>query len=249
MFGRGRTALITGAGSGIGRETALVLARQGVEVAVFDLNADHATQTVTELQQLSGRAVALSGDIRRQADVDRAVKAAAEVLGHIDIAVNCAGILIDRTIPKLTEEIWDKVMAVNLKGCFLLIQSVMPLMAENGYGRIVTLSSGAYLGNFGQAAYGASKAGVVSLTKTAALECARHGVTVNCVAPGLVKTPMTNDIPPEVFEKLAKGIPLRRVAEPRDIAAAIAHLVADDAGYLTGQIVHVDGGATTGIRL
>jgi len=249
MIDKERVAFVSGAGSGIGREVALSLAGSGVKVVVFDLNADHAAATVKMLEEVGGSGLAVSGDVSNHEDVEHAVDAAVKNLGRIDILVNCAGVLIDSTIKKLDEKTWDKVQSINLKGTFLLIQAAMKVMSEQKYGRIVTLASGAYLGNFGQAAYAASKAGVVSLTKTAALECAKHGITVNCVAPGLVKTPMTEGMPEEAYAALAKGIPMGRIGEPRDIANIILALVADESDYITGQIIHVDGGATTGIRM
>lgn len=180
--------------------------------------------------------------------MDRVVDTVKERWGKVDILVNCAGILYDCTIKKLKEEMWDKVQRINLKGLLFCIQAVQRYMTEQKYGRIVTLSSGAYLGNFGQAAYSASKAGVVSLTKTAALEMAKYGITVNCVAPGLIETPMTSSLTQETSEKIAKSIPIGRIGKPEDVAHIILSLLDDDAGYTTGQIIHIDGGATVGTK-
>lgn len=249
MIQEGRVAVVTGAGSGIGREVALTLSRNGAKVVVFDLNPDNAVQTLKEIEKIGGYGMALEGDVSDRDDVFRVMGNVVERWGKIDILVNCAGILIDSFIKKLTEEMWDKVQRINLKGTLFCMQAVQETMTDNKYGRIVNLASGAYLGNLGQAAYAASKAGVVSLTKTAALEMARYGITVNCVAPGLVETPMTAGMPPEAYEKLAKGIPLGRIGKPEDISHMINALVADEAEYITGQVIHIDGGVTTGIRV
>jgi NAD(P)-dependent dehydrogenase (short-subunit alcohol dehydrogenase family) len=249
MIHEGRVALVTGSGSGIGKEVALTLAKNGAKVVVFDLNPDNARATLDEIQKLGAYGMALEGDVSDRDDVFRVIGTVVERWGKIDILVNCAGILYDCFIKKLTETMWDKVQRINLKGTLFCIQAVQEVMSNQKYGRIVTLASGAYLGNLGQAAYAASKAGVVSLTKTAALEMARYGITVNCVAPGLVETPMTAGMPPEAYQKLKKGIPLGRIGLPQDVAHIIMALVADEAGYTTGQVIHIDGGVTTGIRI
>jgi len=247
MIQEGRVALVTGGGSGIGREVALSLAKNGVKVAVIDINGDNLIEVMARFKEIGATGMALECDVSDKDDVFRVVETLVERWERIDILVNCAGILYDCFIKNLTEEMWHKVMRINLDSVLYCTQAVMPVMSRQKYGRIVNLSSGAYLGNLGQAAYAVSKAGVVSFTKTAALELARDNVTVNAVAPGLVETPMTAKMPPEAFEKLAKTIPLRRIGKTEDIAHVILMLVSDEAGYTTGQVIHVDGGATTGM--
>lgn len=248
MISEGRVAVVTGGGSGIGRQVCLKLAESGAKVVIADYDPDKAIGVIRELEKMGAHAMVLEGDVSDKDDVKRVMDTVVERWGKIDILVNCAGILIDATLKKLSEDTWDKVHRINLKGTLFCIQAVMESMSENKYGRIINMASGAYLGNFGQAAYASSKAGIVSLTKTAALELARNNITVNCVAPGLVETPMTESMPPEAFEKIAKGIPMGRIGKPEDIAYIILCLAADEAAYTTGQVIHVDGGSTTGIR-
>jgi len=241
-----RVAMITGGGSGIGRAISLVLAKDGAKVAVLDLNVKNASGTAREIESLGGHSLAAECDVGSRESCFSAVDEITKRWGRLDILITCAGILIDNVIKKITEETWDKVHRINLKGTLFCIQAVQEIMKQQQYGRILTLASGAYLGGFGQAAYGASKAGVVNLTKVAALEMAKYGVTVNCIAPGLVETPMTAGMPQDAYAKIAKTIPVGRIAKPEDIAHLARALVADEASYITGQIIFVDGGATLG---
>ena len=246
MITPGRVAVVTGAGSGIGQHCALALAAQGARVAALDVNLDSARATVDQIASMGGIALALQVDVSDAESVTKAFTDTTTEWGQVDVLVHCAGILFDRTIKKLTAPDWAKVMKVNGEGTFLVVQAACEAMAERSYGRIVCMSSAAYLGNFGQAAYGAAKSTVVNLTRVAALEYARKGITVNAVAPGVVETPMTAAMPAEAFTKLAHMIPVGRVAKPEDIVHIVLALVDDGAGYITGQTVIVDGGLTIG---
>jgi len=239
-------AIITGGGSGIGRSISLALAKDGAKVAVLDLHAANACKTAGEIEAAGGISYPLECDVGAKESCFAAVETVIERWGRLDILITCAGILIDSVIKKITEDTWDKLHRINLKGTFFCIQAVQEIMKQQQYGRIVTLASGAYLGNFGQAAYGSSKAGVVNLTKVAALEMAKYGVTVNCIAPGLVETPMTAGMPQDAYAKIAKTIPVGRIAKPDDIAYAVQALIDEKASYITGQIIFVDGGASVG---
>jgi NAD(P)-dependent dehydrogenase (short-subunit alcohol dehydrogenase family) len=246
MTVKDRIALVTGGGSGIGRQVSLSLASSGAKVAVVDINNDNALKTVIEIREAGGDAIALQCDVSVKEECINSVESVIEKWGKIEILVNCAGILFDRSLSKLTEEAFDKVHKINLKGPMFFIQAAIEPMKKQQFGRILNLASGAYLGNHGQTAYSTSKAGVVSLTRVAALELARYGITVNCVAPGIVETPMTAGMPSEAYENLVKVIPLGRIGRPEDISHMILSLVADEASYTTGQTIFIDGGLTVG---
>ncbi len=243
----GKVAIVTGAARGIGEATALRLAEDGAAVSVWDVNADAAESVAARIREKGGKAIACGVDVSQKAQVDGAVARTVAELGGLHLVVNNAGITRDKSARKLGEDAWDLVLAVNLKGTFLVCQAAMNVLCEQGYGRIVNTASVAVTGNFGQANYSASKAGVVGLTRTLALECAKSGVTVNCVAPGATDTPMFDAVPDEVKQGICKSIPLRRMAEPREVAAVHAFLCSDDASYVTGQVLFVDGGATLGV--
>ncbi len=250
-----RVALITGGGSGIGRATALRFAREGACVVVSDLDEAGVNETAHLVAEAGGKAVAVVGSVSARADTQKMADAATSNFGRLDILINNAGInrdalavrVKDGDVKMMSEEQWDSVMAVNLKGTFLCAQAAsVPMMAQK-YGRIVNTSSIGALGNVGQANYSASKAGVIGLTKTLALEWARFNITVNCVAPGATKTRMTAGIPENIMAGLLEKIPFRRLAEPEEIAAAHVFFASDDAGYVTGQVLFVDGGISVGV--
>ncbi|MBI2756555.1 MAG: 3-oxoacyl-ACP reductase FabG [Chloroflexi bacterium] len=246
----GKVALVTGAGGGIGAATAHRLASEGAAVGVVDLQEEGVQTTVAAIGAAGGQALALVGDVTSTATITDLVRQARERFGgRIDILINNAGINRDGLAARLTEEQWDAVLTVNLKATFLCAQAVQPVMREHNDGRIVNTASIAALGNVGQANYAASKAGVIGLTRTLALEWSRYGIRVNCVAPGGTETRMTAGIPAEIKEKLMAGIPLKRFAQPGEIAAAHAFLVSDDASFITGQVLFVDGGASVGSTL
>jgi len=242
----GRVAMITGAGGGIGAATALRLARDGATVAIVDLDEAGIGVTAAAVRAAGGAALGLLGDVSQRASVDHVVARITEEYGRLDILVNNAGINRDAMAFKMTEEQWDAVLDVNLKGTFLCAQAVFPVMREQNGGCIVNTASIAAVGNIGQANYSASKAGVIGLTKTLALEGARYGIRVNCVAPGGTDTRMTAGIPEHIRERILGAIPLKRLARPEEIAAVHAFLVSDDASYVTGHVLFADGGVTIG---
>ncbi len=249
-----KVCLITGGGNGIGRATAVQFAKAGAQVVVADLNEAGLAETVAEVAAAGGTAVSVLANVTIREDVAKMVETAISQFGGLHILINNAGITRDGLTTRikdgephfLSEEKWDAVLEVNLKGSWLVSQVAAVKMIEAGYGRIVNTASVAALGNIGQANYATSKAGVIGLTKTLALEWARYGITVNCVAPGGVKTRMTQSIPDKVMAELLQGIPLRRFAEPEEIAAVHLFLASDQAAYVTGQVLFVDGGLTAG---
>lgn len=245
----GRAAMVTGAGSGIGREISLELAKSKVKVVVCDISCENADAVVSEIKALGGEAVAAVGDVSNAEDCQKMVQAALDAWGRLDILVNNAGIIRDAMIVNMTEKKWDQVQNVINKGAFLCTQAAVKPMIEQNYGRIVNMSSGAYLGNKGQANYSSAKAGLVAFTKVAALEFAENRITVNCVAPGLIVTPLTSGLPDAAWKRLEKSIPLGYVGKPEDVAYLVLSLLAEEAGYITGQVVHIDGGLTVGLRL
>jgi 3-oxoacyl-[acyl-carrier protein] reductase len=240
----GRVALVTGAGGGIGAATARRLAAEGATVAVLDLGAEGVEATAAAIRDAGGEALALVGDVTQAAAMQEVVRQVAERYGRLDVLINNAGINRDAMAPKMTEDQWDAVLTVNLKGTFLCCQAVFPIMREQQGGCIVNTSSISAVGNIGQANYAASKAGVIGLTRTLALEWARYGIRVNAVAPGGTETRMTAGIPDHIREQLIARLPLKRFAQPEEIAAVHAFLVSDDASYVTGQCIFADGGAT-----
>jgi 3-oxoacyl-[acyl-carrier protein] reductase len=241
-----RVAIVTGAGRGIGRATALGFAEAGARVAVVDVDAEAGEHVAREIDSAGGTALFAFADVSDRASVDAMVETVIGTWGRIDILINNAGILRDARLVKLTEDQFDAVIAVNLKGVFNCTQAVAPHMIERGYGRIVNASSvvGLY-GNFGQTNYVAAKAGVIGMTKVWARELGRKGITVNAVAPGFVATDMTAGVPENVMQMMIDRVPLKRLAQPEEIAAADLWLASGDASYVNGAVLSVDGGVTT----
>jgi len=247
-------ALITGAGNGIGRATAVRFAKEGAKIVLADVDEAGLAETKSLVEAAGGEAVVVTGSVAVREDVQGMVDTAVATFGKLSILINNAGITRDGLTTRLKEgnvlymsdEKWDAVLAVNLKGSWLCSQLAAGPMIAAGYGRIVNTASIAALGNIGQANYAASKAGIIGLTRTLALEWARYGIAVNCVAPGGVNTSMTSTIPEKIVENLLKGIPFGRFAEPEEIAAAHAFLASKEASYITGQTIFVDGGTSVG---
>ena len=244
----GRTALITGASRGIGRATAQRLAREGARIAVnYKGNAEAAEETKRLVEQAGSKAALIQGDVSAEADADRIVKEAiAFGEGKLDILVNNAGTTRDDLLIRMTPEQWDTVMDLNLRGAFLITRAVMRPMMKARFGRIVNVSSVAGVaGNAGQANYASAKAGLIGFTKTVAREMASRNITCNAVAPGFVPTDLTNALIKQMEETILKQIPLGRFGKVEDVANAIAFLVSEEASYITGQVLQIDGGMVT----
>ena len=239
----GKVALVTGAAQGIGKAIALLLAKNGAEVVVSDINLEKAQETANEIQGMGRRSFAIKVNVTDLKDVERMVGAIVEQFGRIDILVNNAGITRDRLILRMTEEDWDAVLDVNLKGTFSCTKAVIRYMSKQKSGKIVSIASvSGEMGNPGQANYAASKAGVIGFTKTIAREFAGRGINVNAIAPGYIQTPMTDAVPEKAKEELKRMIPMERLGQPEDVAQAVLFLVSENSSYITGQVLNVNGG-------
>ena len=244
----GKVALVTGGARGIGRATAVRLAKGGAKVAInYKGNADAAAEAKRLVEAAGGSATVIQGDVSVEADVDRVVKDAVSFGGgRLDILVNNAGITRDDLLIRMTTEAWDAVLDLNLRGAFLVTRAAMRPMMKQRYGRIVNVSSVAgVVGNAGQANYAAAKAGLIGFTKTVAREMASRNITCNAVAPGFVPTDLTSDLLQKMKEQILPQIPLGRFGTVEDVASAIAFLASDDAAYITGQVLVIDGGMVT----
>ncbi|MBC6449871.1 3-oxoacyl-ACP reductase FabG [Actinokineospora xionganensis] len=244
-----RTAIVTGAARGIGAAVAKRLARDGFAVAVIDLNEASCADTVAAIEAEGGKALAVGADVSDSAQVEAAVTKVAEELGTPTVLVNNAGILRDNLLFKMTDDDWDLVMNVHLRGSFLMTRAVQKHQTEQKYGRIVNLSSTSALGNRGQANYATAKAGLQGFTKTLAIELGKFGVTANAIAPGFIETEMTAATAERMgvsFEDFKKGaasmIPVGRIGHPDDIAATASFLCSEEAGFVSGQVIYVAGG-------
>ena len=238
-----KVALVTGASQGIGRETALALAQAGAKVAVAARNEEKLTALAEEIVNAGGTALSVKMDVADPEQVKTGFKQVLEKLGRLDILVNNAAITRDGLVMRMKPDDWEAVLRTNLTGAHLCIQQALPTMMKARGGRIINISSVvAQSGNAGQANYVAAKAGLIGLTKAIAIEIASRNITVNAVAPGFIETPMTDVLPDKVKEELKTRIPLGHMGSPRDVAAAIVFLASDEAGYITGHVLNVNGG-------
>ena len=238
-----KVAIVTGAGRGIGRAIALKMAGAGASVVVSDILDKEAGEVAQEIKTNGGQSLAVTADVSLAADVARLVEETLAAYNRIDILVNNAGIARDQLLLRMSEEDWDKVIAVDLKSVFLCTKAVLRNMVRQRWGRVISISSIAGLiGNPGQANYSSAKAGIIGFTRTVAKEVGSHGVTVNAVAPGFIETDMTRQMKEERRQEIKKYIPLDRFGTPDDVAEAVAFLASEEAGYITGQVLSINGG-------
>jgi len=243
---KGKVAIVTGAGSGIGRAIAIRLARDEAAIAVLDLNGDGAAETAKLITDAGGTALALTVDCSNEAAIKEAAATIRAKFGPITILVNNAGIATFVPYMDITEDQWDQMIRINLKGPHLCCREVIPDMLAAGWGRIINItSSSVQSGSFAQAHYVSSKGGLLGLTKALALEYAPTGITVNMVPPGFIDTPLLRSAPIDA-EAFAKTLPMKRIGQPEDIAGACAYLASEEAGYVTGQTISTNGGRYMG---
>lgn len=239
----GKVALVTGAAQGIGKAIGYLLAQRGADIVVSDINLEKAEETAREIETLGRRALAVRANVAVLDEVEKMVQGMIDRFSRIDILVNNAGIARDKLLLRMTEEDWDLVLDINLKGTFHCTKAVIRYMSKQRSGKIVNIASvvGA-MGNAGQANYSASKAGVIGFTKTIAREFAGRGINVNAIAPGYIVTTMTDILPEKAKEELKRMIPMERLGQPEDVAQAALFLVSEASSYVTGQVIHVNGG-------
>lgn len=243
----GKVAIVTGSSRGIGRAVAVALAKAGASVVInYAGRADAAEQTATMVKEIGGTALVIKTDVADAGQVKAMVDKTVEVFGRLDILVNNAGITRDNLIIRMKDEDWDAVIDTNLKGAFNCCRAAIRPMIKSKNGRIINISSVVGLsGNPGQVNYSAAKAGIIGLTRTLAGEVGSRNITVNAIAPGFITTEMTDGLPTELKEQLTERIPLGRLGAPEEIAGVVAFLCSPDAGYITGQVIAVDGGMTS----
>ena len=238
-----RVAFITGASRGIGRAIALTLSRAGHDVVIASFEVEKNQEVAAEVQALGGKALPVDLNLTSQDSIKQGIAQASKEFGKIDILVNNAGITRDTLSMRMKPQDWDMVLQINLSGSFFAAQQVIPQMMRERWGRIINIASVVgQRGNAGQANYVASKAGIIGLTKALALELGGRNITVNAVAPGYIETDMTANLPQEVKDRFLAEIPLKRAGAPDDVAAAVKFLVSDDAAYITGHVINVNGG-------
>ncbi len=240
-----KIAVITGGADGIGKATAIRFANEGAVTVIWDMNVEKGEVTTAEINANGGNAIFMKVNTANYTEVEAATKQVVELCGKIEILINNAGITRDSTLKKMTPEIWQQVIDVNLTGVFNCCKCISDVMVENGWGRIINASSVVALyGNFGQANYVATKAGLIGLTKTLAKELGKKGITVNAVAPGFIATEMVKKMPADVLKSMEEKVPLKRLGLPEEIASTYAFLSSDDAAYINGTVISVDGGIT-----
>lgn len=244
-----RVAFVTGAGRGIGAATALRMAEEGARVVLADIDTEGCQQVLAEIDRLGSQGLVVQCNVADKAMVEAAIAKAVENFGRLDILVNNAGVIRDNLLFRMSDDDWETVINVHLKGAFLCTRAAQTQMVKQRYGRIVSLSSTSALGNRGQTNYSTAKAGLQGLTRTLAIELGPFGITANAVAPGFIDTEMTRATarrqgldPQQVIDEASKRIPVRRVGQPRDIANVICFLASDEASYVNGQIIYVSGG-------
>ena len=239
-----KIAFVTGAGRGIGKAIAFTLASAGADIAGVDVNLEELKTVMEELSKTTGRkAIAIHSDVGDYGSVETAVEETVKTLGRIDILVNNAGITRDNLLLRMNNEEWDKVIRINLTGTFNCTKAIIRGMVKNRSGRIISIASiVAEMGNAGQANYAASKAGIIGFTKSIAREYANRGITANAIAPGFIETDMTRALSEDVRKNLIDQIPMSRLGTPEDVANVVKFLASDDASYITGQVMHVNGG-------
>ncbi|HEX7627819.1 MAG TPA: 3-oxoacyl-ACP reductase FabG [Candidatus Methanoperedens sp.] len=238
-----KVVIITGGGSGIGKETGILFAREGAKVVVADVNEKAGAETVDTIKKAGGEAFFAMLDVSNREQTKQVVKDTIAKYGRLDVLINNAGIIQDALVVKMTEEQWDKVININLKGPFNCIQAVVEQMITQGSGVILNISSiVALYGNVGQTNYAATKAGLVGMTKTLAKELGKKGIRVNAVAPGFIFTPMTAAMPEKILEIMKEKTPLKRLGTPMDIANTLLFLSSDESSFINGAVISVDGG-------
>ncbi len=242
----GKVALITGSARGIGKAIAVKLAQEGADIVIVDVNLELAEETAKEIEGMGRKSIAYKMDVTNLEEVEKTMEDVVNKMGKIDILVNNAGITKDNLMLRMKESDWDAVIAVNLKGVFNCSKAVLKYMMKQRSGKIINIASIiGLIGNPGQANYSASKAGVIALTKTMAKEIGSRNINVNAIAPGYIDTEMTRKLPENIRQEMLKLIPLGRMGQPEDVANVAAFLASDDANYITGQVIVVDGGMTT----
>ncbi len=238
-----KVAVVTGAARGIGKVIAFNLARQGADIIISDVSVDDGEKTAGEIQKLNRKCIFVRCDVSVTDDVNNLISKTISEFGRIDILVNNAGITKDTLLIRMKDEAWDQVLDINLKGSFLCSRAAAKEMMKQRSGRIINISSVVGLmGNLGQVNYSASKAGLIGLTKSSAKELAPRGITVNAIAPGFIETEMTQKLSEEVRETYLNVIPLNRFGSPDDVASCVAFLASDEAKYISGEVIRVDGG-------
>jgi len=237
-----RIAIVTGAAQGIGFGIAKKLAANGIEVALIDYDQAKLSAAIEQLKEFGSKVIGISANVSKMNEVQSAVQQVIAWGGQIDYLVNNAGIIRDKRLLNMTEADWDDVIDVNLKSQFLFCQAAIKEMLPRNFGRIVNISSRAWLGGFGQSNYSAAKGGVISLTRSLAIEFAAKGITVNAIAPGIIQTPLFDGFDAAIQSKLKESVPAKRIGTPDDVAYAVMTFLNPDASYLTGQVLYVCGG-------